>query len=530
MSKKIPPLSETHPELAKQWHPTKNGELTPDNITSASHRKVWWWYPYDDPKTGKHFDFEWKTSVLVRTRYHAGCPYLYGKYAWPGFNDLQTTHPELCKEWHPTKNGDLKPTNVSASSEKMIWWLYSYDDPKTGKHFDFEWQSNVDNRARLGKKCPYISSRALWVGFNDLVTTHPDIAAEWHPTKNGMLKPSDVMPGYNKKVWWYLPYDDVRTGKHFDFEWQMSVNARTSKKYGCPYLSGQKVHPEFNSLAALYPELAKEWHPTKNGTLKPTEVASGTTKKAWWMIEHKDEETGRIFVFEWEAPISKRALENHGCPYLSNQLVHPEFNSLATKMPELAAEWHPTKNGSLKPTEVTCFANKKVWWRIEVDGKVYEWEAKISKRAIGQTHPALSQSRLEKIISTILENNHVIYTREKMFADCRQKRKLRYDFLLESENILIECDGQQHFEDSDYFKTDCRFDKQIEHDNIKNQYTSTHQIPLLRIPYIYDTAKGRPKIEQFVLEFIQTKQVPQEILNYYKQFKFSNYIECVQYI
>lgn len=31
------PLSVTHPELAAQWHPTKNAELTP-----GSGKKVWW--------------------------------------------------------------------------------------------------------------------------------------------------------------------------------------------------------------------------------------------------------------------------------------------------------------------------------------------------------------------------------------------------------------------------------------------------------------------------------------------------------
>lgn len=33
------PLSVTHPELAKEWHPTKNGILTPDDFTYGSQKK-----------------------------------------------------------------------------------------------------------------------------------------------------------------------------------------------------------------------------------------------------------------------------------------------------------------------------------------------------------------------------------------------------------------------------------------------------------------------------------------------------------
>ena len=444
---------------------------------------------------------------------------------------LSETHPELAKQWHPTRNGTLTPNDVVNGSSKKVWWYLPYDDPTTGKHFDFEWQSNVYNRARLGHGCPYLSTpvQAVWEGFNDLETTHPEIAAQWHPTKNGTLKPKNVMAGSPQKVWWLLPYDDIKTGKHFNFEWECSIQGMAVRGFGCPYLSGQKVHPEFNSLAALYPELVKEWHPTKNGALTPFDVAAKSNKKVWWLLPYDDIETGKHFDFEWETTINARC-NGHQCPYLSNQKIHPEFNSLAAKNPELAKEWHPTKNGNLKPTEISNCSGKKVWWLIIVNNVKYEWQACVSHRASGSTHPALAQSRLCKMISEALEKAQVIFTQEKIFANCSAapKGRLRYDFFLNNEELLIEGDGEQHFKHIDYFHSGEGFSGRIKRDNIKNQYTSTHQIPLLRIPYIYDTARGRPKIEQFVLEFIQTKQVPQEILDYYKQFEFSNYVECVE--
>lgn len=57
-------------------------------------------------------------------------------------------------------------------------------------------------------------------------------------------------------------------------------------------------------------------------------------------------------------------------------------NSFATKMPSIAAEWHPVKNGSLLPTQVSPSSCKKVWWI----GKCgHEWEATIVNRASQRT-------------------------------------------------------------------------------------------------------------------------------------------------
>ena len=106
-------LAKENPELAKQWHPFKNGYMNPTNVTISSGKAVWWYLPYDDAKTGGHFDFEWQERVDVRSR-GAGCPYLSGKRVWLGFNDLFTINPTLADQWHPVKNGDLTPYDVSS--------------------------------------------------------------------------------------------------------------------------------------------------------------------------------------------------------------------------------------------------------------------------------------------------------------------------------------------------------------------------------------------------------------------------------
>ena len=79
---------------------------------------------------------------------------------------LSTTHPELAAEWHPTKNGDLTPEMVSADSNKKVWWLMPYDDPETGKHFDFEWETTIASRAK-SPVCPFLCKKVVFPGFND---------------------------------------------------------------------------------------------------------------------------------------------------------------------------------------------------------------------------------------------------------------------------------------------------------------------------------------------------------------------------
>ena len=227
-------LIEARPDLAMQWHPTRNGELTPADVTPGSTRKVWWLLPYDDPETRAHFDFEWKATISSRAS-GAGCPFLSGRAAWPGYNDLATKRPDLAMQWHPTKNGDLRPEDVTEKSVKQVWWLLPYDDPETRAHFDFEWEAIIHHRAN-GVGCPYLFGKAVWPGYNDLATKRPDLAKEWHPTKNGELRPEDVTEKSNKRVWWLLPYDDPETGEHHVYEWMASISSRV-RGAGYPYMA-----------------------------------------------------------------------------------------------------------------------------------------------------------------------------------------------------------------------------------------------------------------------------------------------------
>ena len=133
-----------------------------------------------------------------------------------------------------------------------------------------------------------------------LSQSHPEVAAQWHPTKNGSLTPDQVVAGFHKRAWWICTEGP-------DHEWESSIDNRTSGGRGCPYCAGNQVSIT-NSLAALYPELAAQWHPTKNGSLTPDQVVAGSHKKAWWICTEGPDH-------EWEASLVNRTRLGVGCPF-----------------------------------------------------------------------------------------------------------------------------------------------------------------------------------------------------------------------
>ena len=347
-------LQTTHPQLAIEWHPTKNGELTPQDVTAGSNKKVWW-----KCKDHRH---EWEAYIYSRSAGH-DCPYCFNKKVLAGFNDLTTVAPHLVSEWHPTKNGTLTPQQVTAGSNKKVWWQC------TNGH---EWQATVNKRAIYNRGCPYCTHQKVLVGYNDLASRNPKLAAEWHPTKNGTLTPYMVMEHSNKKVWWQCAHGH---------EWEASISSRSAGS-GCPYDAGKKVLIGFNDLETVAPQLASEWHPTKNGELTPQDVTAGSNKKVWWKCQKHGH--------EWKASIASRKGSERSCPYCNNQKVLPGFNDLETTAPDLAKQWHPTKNGSLLPSMVTAGSNKKVWWQCE---KGHTWQAPLYSRLAGTGCPECTKER-----------------------------------------------------------------------------------------------------------------------------------------
>jgi hypothetical protein len=201
-------------------------------------------------------------------------------------------------------------------------------------------------------------------GYNDMATTSPALAAEWHPTLNAPTTPGDVFRSTAKRFWWR---------DALGHEWQASANERSNGS-NCPFCSGQRIKVGFNDLGTRNPSLAAEWHPTRNGERTPEHVTLMNGTKAWWCCE---------IGHEWEAVISSRSAGT-GCPVCAGQVVVAGFNDLASCQPEVAATWHPTLNGDVTPQTIAQYSNRKAWFLCP---KGHEWESTVNNRSHGQGCP-----------------------------------------------------------------------------------------------------------------------------------------------
>ena len=85
-------------------------------------------------------------------------------------------------------------------------------------------------------------------------------------------------------------------------------------------------------------------------------------------------------------------------------------------------------------------------------------------------------------IKFFLESLNLQYIFQKKYANCKNKRQLSFDFLVDNK-FIIEFDGGQHFEPITKFHGIDGFKNQQKRDTIKNKYTIQNKIPILRISY-----------------------------------------------
>ena len=362
-------------------------------------------------------------------------------------NCLAVVNPKLASEWHPTKNGELTAYDVTVGSDRKVWWLC-----KNGH----EREQTISNRMRC-PDCPICNSLAF---------KNPALASEWHPTKNGTLMPIDVYAGSSKKVWWLY-----KKCKH---EGEAIIFNR-NRGYGCPCCSNpiHKVCID-NCLATINPELAKEWHPTKNGKLTPYDVSYGSHKKVWWKCKKEH---------EWTDTIKNRKARN--CPYCSGHKVCID-NCLTTKFPKLASEWHPTKNGKLTPYDVTAYSNKKVWWICRTG---HVWLATISNRTQGRRCSKCRKINLKggaSCDSWVEAFFYLKYKKSKVrfnYHGAYGMGKSKYDFYFPLTNTYVEV--------TSYNKNSHRFVEYMEKIERKRKYVEKILLANFRFVYYHLTKKEK---------------------------------------
>lgn len=365
-----PSLASARPDLVKQLHPSKNPGIDPNKITLGSSKPATWLCQC--PSCGA--DHVWTVKVAHRALWGTACPYCSGQKACK-CNSLAAVNPQLSVEWDAARNGALQPSDVLPFSTRKVWWHCCHHGA---------WQALIYNR-HAGKGCPKCShskgkSQIKTRSQRKLSEESPLLRQEWHPTLNGDTSPEELLTGSNKKVWWLCK----QSACHHPHEWQNTVWNRSGLGAGCPFCSSNRICP-CNSLQGKQPDVAAQWHPTKNGDLLPEHCGPGSPLKVWWLCPASTCQ----HAHEWQAsPKDRTRSKGRGCPFCSGRQCCA-CNSFQPRYPVLAAQWHSTRNGGLSPDQYAVFSAERVWWQHQADdGEVHEWQSSIlARKAKGSRCP-----------------------------------------------------------------------------------------------------------------------------------------------
>ncbi len=439
-----------YPEQMKDWDYSKNTGINPKQLSLRSVTRVYW----KCHKCGH----EWEGSIRTAAKKSTNCPMC--NRAEVGrkrhINALKTkgcfSDEKLLLDWDYAKNAK-DPSEYSPHSNQYVYWKCHV--------CGYEWKSKISNRSSLGRGCPFCGKRKLIPGVNDLATKHPELAKEWHPTKNGDLKPSDVFSSQNLKVWWLCPVGH---------EYQATINHRAHKQgTNCPicnsgrqtsfreqalYYYVRKMYPDAISrykpdyfgkfeLDIFIPSLntgieydGVAWHknekferehrkyllckehgitlirlkekmPEELGLeIADTIISSddfesevGFTKVLHMFLEHIDY-TDLYWLNPMDINLSRDRFE---IMKYATQIKH----SFADEFPEKVKEWHPTKNGTLKPNMFKPGSTFKAWWLCPECGNEYEQSLYHKKCGGGCPKCAIKYSRNTHRMNLIRKNGSI---------------------------------------------------------------------------------------------------------------------------
>lgn len=341
-------LTTLHPHLAKEFDQIRNAPRQFSEINPGSKEKYWWICPQGH---------SYRSSLASRRHNGTGCPVCRNQKVVTGVNDMASTHRELASEFDMARNAPETPESIVAGVRRKLWWLCP-----AGHSYEAAGYQRIN-----GTGCPICVNKRVLKGFNDMETTHPNLAVEFDLNRNGSLKPSEINAGTHRKLWWLCSKGH---------SYQTSGMKRVGEGANCPICSNKKVLAGYNDMATLAPQLVEHFHPYKNAPDTPSALAPRTNKNLWWICE-----TGH----EYKAKAGNRLQPGGlGCPVCSNHQVLAGFNDLATTRPDLVESWHSEKNLPITPEMVLAGTNKKAWW-ICTEG--HEWYAYISLRSRGRGCP-----------------------------------------------------------------------------------------------------------------------------------------------
>lgn len=262
--------------------------------------------------------------------------------------------PDLLERWDWGGNAALDPMILSPYSRQVAWWTCPVDD----RH---RWKAQIQVLTG-GAKCAVCHGAQVQAGVNDLASNFPNLATEWHSSKNEPLRPNDVTASSHKKVWWNCPLDS----RH---EYEATIANRSGRNSGCPVCAGKKVLVGVNDVQTTNPELLLQWDFELNLDCSPSQFTAGSHRSVIWKCANSH---------VWKAAIKDR-VRGRDCPFCVNKFIAEGENDLATSNPELVSEWDQAANLPLTPQSIGAGSNRKVFWVCANDTD-HRWRATPSSR------------------------------------------------------------------------------------------------------------------------------------------------------
>ncbi|MBU6213996.1 MAG: hypothetical protein KGP01_06090 [Actinomycetales bacterium] len=158
-----------------------------------------------------------------------------------------------------------------------------------------EWRAVVHSRTR-GNGCPYCGNQRVLVGFNDLATTNPGLAAV------ALFDPTTVIGGTNKRLRWRCSEGH---------EWTVTGNSRANDGTGCPTCAKYGFRPENPGYTYLlsHPDMGAQQIGITNN---PKDRVAKHQSRGWVALDVRGPMDGYL-ARNWETDILVW-LRNRGIP------------------------------------------------------------------------------------------------------------------------------------------------------------------------------------------------------------------------
>jgi hypothetical protein len=292
-----------------------------------------WWndrfaVPLADPKAEKlllctrgHVQSRRKAKARRAGDDEFHCSICSGQRIVPGYNSLGDVLPQFALEWDQDANGDLTPYMIGPGYNGKVGWK-----DQLGHHYE----AYVTNRTIHGTGCRFCASKGVLAGYNDLATTHPELAAMWDYEANGDLKPTAVSAGNATTV----VHLRCPNGHRFSRKPAKLIEAGGS----CQECNGKVLISGTNDLSTVRPDVAAWWNWAKNEPLTPDKIKPGSENTVWWVCPR-----GHAFP---STPSYMCSQEKISCPVESGRRLVQGESDLATKEPELIKDWDREKMGA----------------------------------------------------------------------------------------------------------------------------------------------------------------------------------------